>query len=243
MTDESIRDARARLDDASRIVSFSGAGLSVESGVSTFRDADDGFWSTHDPMRLASPDGFRADPDLVLSWYAYRREQVAGATPNAAHVALARRADITHVTQNVDDLLERAGATEVLHLHGHLNHDRCHASCGFVRTFDIATPPDPSMCPACGAPLRPGVVWFGEALPDETWTAAHHAVSSCDVLLVVGTSAAVYPAAGLIQLAHETGSDIIMVNPQMNDATALATHDLRGPACAILPALLSRDAS
>ena len=233
-----ISAARRRLDSAERIVSFSGAGLSAESGVPTFRDAQSGHWARHDPMTLASPAGFAADPQLVLDWYAMRRRGIAAAEPNAAHRALAARPDIRHVTQNVDDLLERAGATDVIHLHGEIGIDRCHAGCGFVERVDLAAPPEPRPCPACGAPVRPGVVWFGETLPDVAWQAAERACLACDVLLVIGTSASVHPAAGLIAIARRAGATIIVVNLEASGASALADLELNAPAGEVVPVLL-----
>jgi len=224
------------------MVSFSGAGLSAESGVPTFRDAaTGGLWAKHDPMRLASPEGFRADPKLVIEWYAMRRRAVASAQPNPAHVALAQRTDMTHVTQNVDDLLERAGAPpdDVIHLHGLIGRDHCMSRCGFDEVVDMHDPPGLRDCPACGAPVRPGVVWFGESLPPEAWMQAERAVQGCDLLLVIGTSAAVYPAAGLISVASHAGAKVIVINTQSSGASASADLELIGPAGEILPAILT----
>lgn len=244
MTNESnelVDHARALIASASCVVSFSGAGLSAESGVATFRDkATGGLWAKHDPMRLASPEGFRADPNLVIEWYAMRRRAVAQAQPNAAHYALAKRNGMVHVTQNVDDLLERAGAPgdAVVHLHGLIGRDRCHGLCGFDEPIDLANPPGLRVCPECGAPVRPGVVWFGESLPTEAWLKAEYACSQCDVLLVIGTSAAVYPAAGLISVARSAGAKVIVINTQPSGASELADVELIGPAGAFVPAVL-----
>jgi NAD-dependent deacetylase len=222
-----------------RLVTFSGAGLSAESGVSTFRDAaTDGAWTKHDPMRLASPAGFAEDPDLVLAWYADRRRRIAAAAPNAAHRALAGRPDALHVTQNVDDLLARAGARDVVQLHGDISREVCHARCGHEISIDLASPPPRQSCPRCGAPMRPGVVWFGEALPPEAWGRAEKACTSCDALIVIGTSAVVYPAAGLIGLARASGARVIVVNTESSAASDLADVELLGPAGEVVPALL-----
>jgi NAD-dependent deacetylase len=233
-----IDAARRLLADASSIVSFSGAGLSAESGVSTFRDTQTGLWANYDPMTLASPDGFAADPKLVIDWYAERRRAIAVARPNPAHRALAARTDLRHVTQNVDDLLERAGATGVIHLHGSIAADRCHGGCGHEVSIDLADPPGLRDCPDCGARMRPGVVWFGEMLPLDAWSDAEAACAACDVLLVIGTSAAVHPAAGLIGLAKAAGASIIIVNTEPSEASYLADVELLGPAGKILPGLL-----
>lgn len=232
-------EAIALLRSAESIAAFSGAGLSAESGVPTFRDAQTGMWAKFDPMQLASPQGFARDPETVLNWYRSRREMLAGARPNPAHIALAQRADITQLTQNVDNLLEQAGAVDVVHLHGRLDVDRCHAECGFEEVVDLSTPPGPRTCPACGEPIRPGVVWFGEVLPIKAWGQAEAACARCDVLLVIGTSAEVYPAAGLIDLAKATGSRVIVINTERSGASGLADVELLGPAGQLLPRLLA----
>jgi NAD-dependent deacetylase len=236
-----LKNSRELLHSAERIVSFSGAGLSAESGVPTFRDAQcGGLWTKYDPTRLASPDGFAADPTLVIEWYAWRRRRIAAAQPNEAHRALAARPDIAHITQNVDDLLRRAGAEHVIQLHGTIARDRCHASCGFEEPIDMSDPPPLRDCPRCGPrhPMRPEVVWFGEALPMEAWAQAEQAAAECDAMLVIGTSAEVYPAAGLVHTAKSAGARIIIVNTQQSGASAFADVELIGRAGAIVPALL-----
>ena len=234
-----IAQARSLVESAARIVSLSGAGLSVESGIPTFRDAaGQGLWSRLDPTRLASPEGFADNPQLVMDWYAMRRREIAGAEPNAAHVALAARADVTNVTQNVDDLLHRAGADQVIQLHGRIDRDRCHAACGPVEPIDMADPPGLRSCPACGASMRPDVVWFGEMLPPLAWESAERACASCDLMLVIGTSAVVHPAAGLIYIAKRGGARIIIVNTHPSAASRLADIELIGPAGEIVPQLL-----
>jgi len=234
-----IETARRILDGAGRLVTFSGAGLSAESGVPTFRDAREGLWARYDPMVLASPRGFAADPALVTDWYAWRRRAVAAAEPNPAHRAMARRDDVVHVTQNVDDLLHRAGARTVIQLHGRLGHDRCDARCGYESPIDLADPPGLRDCPACGARLRPDVVWFGETLSPAVWSAAERACGDCDALLVVGTSAVVYPAAGLIAIARASGAAVVVVNTEPSGASDLADVELLGQAGEIVPRLLS----
>ncbi len=222
------------------MVSFSGAGLSAESGVPTFRDAQTGgLWAKHDPMRLASPQGFADDPELVSEWYAHRRRAIADAQPNGAHIALARHSEMIHVTQNVDNLLQRAGAPHVVQLHGTIAHDRCNGDCGFREAVDMTNPPALRTCPQCGAQLRPAVVWFGEALPRDAWAEAERACVACEVLLVIGTSAVVYPAAGLIGLAKSAAAKIIIVNMQTSEASHLADYELLGNASEVVPAILS----
>lgn len=232
-----LANARSLIHASSNIVSFSGAGLSAESGLATFRDAH-GIWSQYDPAIYASIDGFERDPRRVTEWYQHRRRSYASATPNAAHRALASKS-MVHVTQNIDTLLERAGAQQVIHLHGVLDRDRCHARCGHAETIDTSEPPGVRECPRCGAMMRPDVVWFGEQLPDRAWKAAEAAIAEADILLVVGTSAEVWPAAGIIQTAHQRGTPIVIVNAERTAASRMATVELIGRAGELVPALLA----
>jgi NAD-dependent deacetylase len=235
-----LTHAREMLRTTRRVVSFSGAGLSAESGIPTFRDAQTGFWAKYDPARLASPEGFVRDPELVVNWYNDRRRQMSRVQPNPAHAALAAHPDITHVTQNIDDLLHRAGALNVVQLHGTITTDRCHAECGYEEQVDLNDPPGLRHCPNCGEHLRPSVVWFGEVLPQRAWLEAEQACTSCDVLLVIGTSAEVYPAAGLIDLAHSAGAKIIVINTQPSAASGFADIEIIGPAGELVPRILDR---
>ncbi|MBG80634.1 MAG: NAD-dependent deacylase [Phycisphaerae bacterium] len=239
-TAETLAAAARIVREGKKIVCFSGAGLSAPSGVGTFRDPGDGWWSRHDPMKLASPEGFAEDPDLVMKWYAARRRQMAEADPNAAHLALAHRPDLIQITQNTDDLLDRAGCTDIIRLHGSINGDRCHANCGHVEMIDMHDPPGHRSCPCCGAAgMRPTVVWFGEALPAGAWSEAEDAARNCDVFIVVGTSAVVYPAAGLIAAAGHSGATIIVVNRDPSGASEIAHLELLGSADEILPEILA----
>lgn len=239
-----------RLRSAQQVVVFTGAGVSAESGIPTFRDALSGLWSQFDPALLASADGFAQDPALVWGWYEWRRMQALKAQPNPGHLAiaaLARRIPaLVLITQNVDDLHERAGSTEPLRLHGSLHHPRCFR-CAAPYSHPPGLPDEPEggrrvappVCPRCGSPIRPGVVWFGESLPEQIWTGAMTAAKNCDLLLSVGTSSVVWPAAALPELAARAGATVVQVNPA---ATALDDHahyNLRGKAGAILPALLA----
>lgn len=211
-----------------RITVVTGAGMSAESGVPTFRDALTGLWARFDAERLATPGAFDADPALVWGWYRWRAAAVLRAAPNAGHLGLARLEQLGHevtvVTQNVDDLHERAGSSRVLHLHGSLFASRC-SDCGQAPAseplrLDPESVPaegareEPPACAGCGGRLRPGVVWFGEGLPQEPWQAAGGAVAGCDLLLVIGTSALVYPAAALPLAAIEAGAPVLEINPQ-----------------------------
>lgn len=237
-----LNAARDLLASCRNIACFSGAGLSAESGIATFRDTEtDALWSQYDPTQLASPEGFAANPEMVIDWYNWRRQRVAQALPNSAHQALAQRPDIHQITQNVDDLLERAGCKQesVIHLHGNITHDRCHQRCGFQQKIDLHNPPGLRHCPMCEAPLRPAVVWFGETLPQWAWQQAEQLCQKADCLLVIGTSASVYPAAGLIQLTKAMGGKVLVINTQSSGASELADMELIGPCGEWLPRLLS----
>jgi len=235
-----IDRARQLIEQAGQVVAFSGAGLSAESGVPTFRDAaTQGFWTDYDPARLASPQGFEADPPLVYQWYTDRRRDIAQFEPNPAHRALATRPDIINVTQNIDDLLLRAGVTEVIQLHGTIARDHCNnPRCSHTEEVDLHQPPDLRRCPQCDHWMRPSVVWFGEMLPQDAWRRAEQQCDSCDVLLVIGTSAEVYPAAGLIGLAKASGAAVIVVNTRPSAASDIADLELIGPAGDLLPQII-----
>lgn len=234
--------ARALVAAARRSVVFTGAGVSAESGIPTFRDALTGLWERYDPQQLATEEGFRADPQLVWRWYASRRERIGQVRPNAAHEAIAefgrRKPGLLVVTQNIDGLHQRAGSADVVELHGSILRARCLAGCpgpalGWER--DERVPP---RCARCGAPLRPDVVWFGEMLPEAALERAQRAARSCDLLLVVGTSALVYPAAELPFEAARAGAGVICVNPEPTPVDEIATAVLRGRAGDLVPVLL-----
>jgi len=229
------------------IAVLTGAGMSAESGIPTFRDAMTGLWSRFDPAQLASEEGFRADPQRVWDWYAERREGVRAALPNAGHHALAefaarRPGVMTVITQNVDDLHQRAGNTDAIRLHGDILEDRwlepCHQRCG--RPTASAAPGRPPRCVDCANLVRPGVVWFGEMLPLHALDAAERAAKACRVMLVVGTSGAVWPAAGLASLARRVGAWVAIVNPSASEIDDQAHAVLRGTAAQVLPLLLAR---
>ncbi|MAY03813.1 MAG: NAD-dependent deacylase [Gammaproteobacteria bacterium] len=241
MNVELLTQAREILDRAERVAVFSGAGLSAESGISTFRGQEpDALWSRFDPMQLASVEGFAADPQTVIDWYNWRRSKLAEAQPNAAHQALAGLPELIHLTQNVDDLLERAGVPEsnVLHLHGSIIKDRCHATCGIEEEISLTKPAALRQCKACGAYMRPAVVWFGEILPQAIWSQAQAVCMDIDCLLVIGTSSTVYPAVGLVELATRDNAQIIVVNTQISEASLCVDIELIGRAGEILPKLL-----
>ena len=235
-----LEKAREWIEAARSIAVLTGAGISAESGVPTFRGPG-GLWRQYRPEELATPEAFRRDPRLVWEWYDWRRQRIAQARPNAGHEALVRlersKPRFWLITQNVDGLHERAGSRRVIKLHGDIWLVRCVACGREQRDERVPLPELPPRC-ACGGLLRPGVVWFGEALPPGAWEAAEQAVREAEVLLVVGTSAVVYPAAGLIPLAQACGARVIEVNPEETPMSARLDCSLRGPAGVILPALI-----
>jgi NAD-dependent deacetylase len=239
-----LREALAAAD---RIVALTGAGISAESGIPTFRGPG-GLWRNFSPEQLATPEAFERDPSLVWEWYDWRRGLIHKARPNGGHRALAElerrsrrdasgKKTFTLVTQNVDGLHDRAGSTNLVKLHGDIWSLRC-TGCGEVtRNEQVPLPELPPRC-RCGALLRPGVVWFGEALPAHEWAQAAEASSRAQVFLVIGTSAAVYPAAGLAHAARRAGARVAVVNLEPNDLDSMATWVLRGPSGELLPRLI-----
>jgi NAD-dependent deacetylase len=218
---------------ARRIVVFTGAGMSADSGISTFRNSPDSYWSRFDPLELASAKAWRANRRRVWAWYEARRANVLASQPNAGHLAIARLADVLCrnanpevqvdvITQNVDDLHERAGSHSVVHLHGSLFAPRC-AACHRPGTFATGIPDlnaieaDSPRCKHCSGYIRPGVVWFGEAMPQDKFRLAEELVDACDAMLVVGTSGVVYPAAQLPIHAHLLGKFIAEINPEPSE--------------------------
>ena len=240
---EILREAREYVAQARHVAVLTGAGISAESGIPTFRDVTTGLWAKFDPMQLASEEGFRADPPLVWRWYAWRRGLVANARPNAGHHALfsaqSRFESFELITQNVDGLHKRAGSHPI-ELHGNIMRTVCLARCGFVENDPQRLPPgDPPRCPRCGDWLRPDVVWFGEVLDPATLRQAEEAAARCDLMLVIGTSGLVYPAAALPATALRSGAKVIIVNPQASELDEIATVVVRGTAAVELPGLLS----
>jgi len=225
---------------AQRIVLLSGAGMSAESGVPTFRDAQTGLWAQFRPEQLATEAAFRADPAMVWDWYAMRRQMIAQVQPNAGHLAVAtfqqrHPGRLAVATQNVDGLHQRAGSPHVLALHGNIADDkwldRPRACC----KFDHIVHGRPPRCATCGNLRRPAVVWFGEMLPMQELAAAEEASAACDLMLVVGTSGVVYPAAGL---ARATAGRVVIVNPVPTELDDAADLVLAGTAASLLPQLL-----
>jgi len=237
--------AQARYFDVVQVTVFSGAGISAESGVPTFRDDKTGLWARFDPYELSSTQGWRSHPERVWGWYLWRHHLVGRVQPNDGHRAVAAwqdYAEVSVVTQNVDDLHERAGSGTVHHLHGSLFEFHC-AGCGRPYSGELPKMDEPALqvtppvCD-CGDLIRPGIVWFGEQLPDEPWQQSVDAVAAADVLVVVGTSGVVYPAAGLPELALASGAIVVEVNPEPTPLSERATLCVRDTASRALPGLL-----
>lgn len=235
---------RTPLDSAARVVVFTGAGVSAESGLATFRGVG-GLWADFDPVSLATPEAFAREPKRVWDWYVSRYVGVRDSEPNAAHRAIARLErtfpSLLVVTQNIDRMHQRAGSRKVLELHGNIWNARCNA-CGreadMATLIDIADPGGGSPRCGCGGRMRPAVVWFGERLPMGVFEEAAQASADCDLFLVAGTSATVYPAAGLIELAASNGAFVIEVNREETPLSHLADRTYREPAAEALPRLV-----
>jgi NAD-dependent deacetylase len=228
---------------ANHVAVLTGAGISAESGVPTFREAQTGLWAQYDPQELATPQAFRRNPKLVWEWYAWRRELVGRATPNPGHAALVELAAVvpkfTLITQNVDGLHQRAGSENVICLHGNIAETKCYDHNHLVPHWPESDRVPP-ICPICDSLLRPNVVWFGENLPVAALNTAVAAAESCDLFFTIGTSALVQPAASLPLRAAERGATVVEVNPQPTPLTRFADFALTGPAGQVLPALLDR---
>jgi NAD-dependent deacetylase len=238
----------ALLRKSPKLVALTGAGVSQESGLRTFRDAHPssgsgqaGLWAQYKPTELASPEAFQRDPKLVWDWYAWRREAVKGVRPNRGHYALVeiekRLSQFTLITQNVDNLHRFAGSQNVLELHGNIQRVRCADCYTFTETWGDDTESVPT-CQACGGLLRPDVVWFGESLPRDQLEAAVTAARSCDVFISIGTSGVVQPAASLAFAAHNQGAVVVEINAEPTPLTPKADYVLQGKSGEILPRLV-----
>jgi NAD-dependent deacetylase len=231
----------AALRAARHVAVLTGAGVSAESGIPTFREAQTGLWAQYSPEELATPAAFQRNPQLVWEWYAWRRALVAGAAPNPAHLALAALEQcvprLTLITQNVDGLHRRAGSADPIELHGTLARVRCSVEGTPYVTWHAAGPLPPP-CPACGAHLRPDVVWFGEQLPAAALARAWAAAQDCDLFLSVGTSGLVEPAASLPQVAMSAGATVAVINLDLATRATPPLFSLHGRAGDLLPALL-----
>ena len=229
------------LQKAERVATLTGAGVSQESGLRTFRDAQTGLWSQYKPTELASPEAFARDPKLVWDWYAMRREKVREVDPNPGHFALVDMAhhipDFSLITQNVDNLHRKAGSPHVIELHGNLQRVKC-SLCGQQTEAWSEADGQVPCCESCGGLLRPDVVWFGESLPRTELEAAVKAARTCHVFFSIGTSGLVQPAASLAFAARNRGAVVVEVNAEPTSLTEKVDFPLRGKSGEILPALV-----
>lgn len=231
---EKIRTAR-------RVTVLTGAGISAESGIPTFRDSQTGIWARYEPAELATPEAFQNDPLLVWEWYRWRMGLVEHAVPNAGHIALAemeaRTPVFTLITQNIDGLHKKAGSRNIIELHGNLFHARCERD---GRRFEVweNVPNSVPRCPECGGRLRPDVVWFGESLPHRALLAALQASQDCDLFISIGTSGVVEPAASLPYEAIRAHGEVVEINPQPTPLAVHARYSVAAPAGVALPRLI-----
>ncbi len=225
---------------AESVCVLTGSGVSAESGVPTFRDAQTGLWAKFQPEALATMEAFRRDPSLVWEWYRWRRELVRQARPNAAHAALVELEQMfprfSLISQNVDGLHQAAGSRNMIEFHGNIMRTVCSEEGRVVEDYDASESPPP--CPHCGAYLRPDVVWFGEQIDTDALAAAIEYAGACDVFFAIGTSALVQPAAGLAELALQSGACLVEINPQQTSLSDRASYALHGTAAELLPALV-----
>ncbi|EFK55253.1 NAD-dependent deacylase [Corynebacterium genitalium ATCC 33030] len=256
---DGLEYARQLVGDAKRVEVFTGAGMSADSGIATYRDAVTGVWENVDPQAMASIDAWARDPEPMWAWYLWRARLASRAEPNAGHLAIAewgRREGVrvTVTTQNIDNLHERAvlvnstpdgpnNPDDIVHLHGSLFEFRC-SICSRPYKGEIELPEEPvekltpPSCPLCGNLVRPGVVWFGEPLPPKEWDEAERRMVEADLVVIVGTSGVVFPAAGLPLLAHELGTPIIEVTPMHTELSRISNVTLVDTAAKALPELL-----
>ena len=240
--DALIQKAAQTLHAAKSVVVSTGAGMSKESGIPTFRDAPNALWENYDPQELASPGGFLKDPQLVWEWYQARQSMIAEANPNPGHIAITEMTELFEqfklITQNIDNLHWRAGSADVIEIHGNIFKYKC-----FENEHPIEELPEGDAIPprcSCGSMIRPDVVWFGEQLPEDRIARCYQALHTCDVILVVGTSGMVVPAAYFPAIAKQEGAQVIEINPEMSQITREADIFLQGPAGEVLPKVVTR---
>lgn len=234
-------DLLTTLRDAQRVTVLTGAGVSAESGIPTFREAQTGLWAQYDPRELATPQAFMRNPRLVWEWYAWRRSLIEKAQPNLAHYALVDLEqglpEFLLVTQNIDGLHWQAGSRDMVEMHGSIVRTKCFDEGDLVSWWPEGGDVPPH-CPYCGGYLRPDVVWFGEGIPDHALRTAMHGAANCDVFVCIGTSAVVQPAAQLPLVAKRNGARIVEINPNQTALSVVADWSLQGPAGELLPALV-----
>ncbi len=232
---ETLRQART-------VAVLTGAGISADSGIPTFREAQTGLWAQYRPEDLATPEAFERDPDMVWQWNMWRRQKATLAEPNDGHRALAaleaRLPDLRLITQNVDGLHQRAGHRDVIEFHGNITITRCHRE-GRIVEVDCDTESPPA-CPHCGGPVRPGNVWFGEAIPEEALQRGTEAAQRCDLFMSIGTSAQVQPAAGLADLAKSNGATLVEINPDETSLSRGADIRIQARAAEVLPQVVEK---
>jgi len=231
------------LVDAREVVILSGAGLSADSGIPTFRDGATGLWANIDPDEVVSIGGFQRNPEKVWAWHKAMRDLFAEVQPNAGHAGIATlehllpNARLTIITQNIDGLHQAAGSARVLEIHGSALRVRCHHHCGFIEPWPVGHD-GTRQCPSCGAPARPDVVWFGESLDEDLISQAVDAAHNADVFFSAGTSSVIQPAASLSMMAKESGALVVEVNPHETAFTEYADHSTRTGASQFFPALV-----
>ncbi len=229
-----------KLKTAKRIVFFTGAGISAESGIPTFRGKD-GIWNKMKPEELANFDAFIRNPDLVWEWYQHRRNIIHNCQPNAGHIAIAefeKYFDVTVVTQNIDNLHRRAGSKKIFELHGNIERNFCIDCNTYFSTSDLNAKDEVPHCKKCGGLVRPDVVWFGEMLPQDQFTGGETAAEWSDICFVVGTSAVVYPAAYIPMSAKRAGAYLVEINIEPTELSSFADYSLFGKSGEILPKIL-----
>lgn len=229
-----------KIKNAKKIVFVTGAGISQESGIPTFR-GNDGLWRKYDPMQLATIDAFNDDPKLVWEWYEDRRKNILNAKPNPGHSAIAeleKFSDVTVLTQNIDGLHQRAGSSHVLELHGSIIRIKC-TVCDFEDDIPTSFENLPPKCTKCGNILRPDVVWFGEPLPQKVWNQAITEASNCDIMIIAGTSLVVSPANTLPVYAKQNNAILIEVNPEQTQMSSEMDMTLRTTSAKALPSILN----
>ncbi len=230
------------LRNASHTAVITGAGVSAESGVPTFRDAQTGLWAKYEPTELATPQAFRRDPKLVWDWYAWRRERVLAVKPNPGHFALAELArqceQFTLITQNVDGLHQQAGSENVIELHGNIMRARCFDMHHVAESWPDDIDDQPPKCTQCNSLMRPDVVWFNEGLPTDALDGAMNASQNCDVFFSIGTSSVVQPAASMATIAAQNGATVIEINPTPTPLTHQADFVITEPSGEVLPEIV-----